>query len=1006
MVPEWRTRYVEYKQGKKRIKATTNKLRNAAPSPALASLRRNVSRVQGAEEPKSPINRPRGLSLLRGPSVPSRSSIVENTDENNPPNVGPAPPPRERTPLQPTAPVQLPHTTSQGPVAIRRPSVASARRPSVNYGSSGFSPGFPPGTTLPQVMDENQIVRTHNKPPSLKLPEPIQPFGMRSGLEDEGPTLQPSSMGAMATPPMLTVPSRPATGRSASVSAVSANAPQMPFLQRVFSMRRASVVSQAQGGPTVDEVQAEAEKEFLKWLLKELKKCDNFYVAREVEARARFNEMREQLDIMRERWFREKHNILFEEDDVEDVDEHEESAAPDIYDNGSVDSAGRKTGAAWKSFSEAMNGLTKPHPSTPQISAAQVKTEINTGYLIPEGSKDYQRRAPTRRPLNNPVHRVAKRKLKRAYIEYYHGLEMLKSYVTVNRECFRKITKKFDKASGLRTSHRFMTEYVDKSKFGSADNDLDDMLSETEILFARFFERGNRKEASARLRSKEHKTLYYSSVGKTGFFLGCSVVLGVFGLYNSIVESLDQSNPERALRMSYLLQIWGGFALILLQVLLFAVNLRIWAHNKINYAFIFEFDTRHQMNYRQFLEFPSLIVLVFAICFWFSSHDFWDGRMDMIYWPVIFCGIAIMLVFNPFRICYYYSRRWFLRVLWRLLCSGLYPVEFKDFFIGDMLCSQSYALGNISLFFCLYKNHWNDPVQCNSNHSRLMGFFTALPATWRFLQCIRRYRDSRMWFPHLANGGKYLFTILHYMTLSMWRIQNWNVSYKATFIAMASCNTVYCTLWDICMDWSLMDPSAKHPFLRKNIGFKHTWPYYLAMFVDPIIRADWFFYIVYASQLQHSALLSFVLALAEVLRRFMWCFFRMENEHIGNVGANRAYRDLPLPYHLPQKSPTPSELEAAEPLAIPHGQTVAEHDLERMGTMRRRISRPSTTESPVLLVRTITRVGRSIGGAHMYDYERRRGRDEEVELSGESDDDDEDGEDFFERTREMGPPER
>jgi hypothetical protein len=198
-----------------------------------------------------------------------------------------------------------------------------------------------------------------------------------------------------------------------------------------------------------------------------------------------------------------------------------------------------------------------------------------------------------------------------------------------------------------------------------------------------------------------------------------------------------------------------------------------------------------------------------------------------------------------------------------------------------------------------------------------------------------------------------------------------------------------------------MDPSAKRPFLRKHLGFKQSWPYYFAMFVDPMIRADWFFYIVYASQLQHSALLSFMLALAEVFRRFMWCFFRIENEHIGNVGANRAYRALPLPYHLPE-SPTPSEL-GPEPIEVPHAQTAAEHDLERVDTLRRRRASAAVPESPVLIVRTMTRVGRSIGGAHRYDYERRRGRDgdEDAEASGDSDDDDEDSEEFFERTREV-----
>jgi hypothetical protein len=341
----------------------------------------------------------------------------------------------------------------------------------------------------------------------------------------------------------------------------------VPFLKRVLTLGKGPVAPQSHGGPSIDEVQAEAEKEFLKWLLGQLKKCDDFYAAREAEARARFDEMLEQLDIMRDRWFKAKHNIPFEEDDVEDVTDQEAgSGGPELYDNASLDSSGQKKSLKWKSFTEAMNGLTKPHPATAHVTTAQ----DNTGVLVvPDGPKDYVRRAPSRRPTNNPLHRVAKRKLKRAYIEYYHGLEMLKSYVTVNRECFRKITKKFDKASGLRTSHRFMTEYVDKSKFGSADNDLDDMLNDTENLFARFFERGNRKEASARLRSRGNKTLYYGAVGRTGFYLGTSLVLGVFGLYTATQKVLYDPDPVRRLRMSYLLQVgifysWSKRELVLI----------------------------------------------------------------------------------------------------------------------------------------------------------------------------------------------------------------------------------------------------------------------------------------------------------------------------------------------------------------------------------------------------------------------------------------------------------
>jgi xenotropic and polytropic retrovirus receptor 1 len=90
--------------------------------------------------------------------------------------------------------------------------------------------------------------------------------------------------------------------------------------------------------------------------------------------------------------------------------------------------------------------------------------------------------------------------------------------------------------------------------------------------------------------------------------------------------------------------------------------------------------------------------------------------------------------------------------------AGIYPVEFRDFFLGDMFCSQTYAMGNIELFFCLYARGWRDPPQCNSGHSRLLGFFSALPGVWRAAQCLRRYGDTRNWYPHIANMGKYGFT--------------------------------------------------------------------------------------------------------------------------------------------------------------------------------------------------------------------------------------------------------
>jgi hypothetical protein len=108
---------------------------------------------------------------------------------------------------------------------------------------------------------------------------------------------------------------------------------------------------------------------------------------------------------------------------------------------------------------------------------------------------------------------------------------------------------------------------------------------------------------------------------------------------------------------------------------------------------------------------------------------------------------------------------------------------------------------NIELFFCLYDQHWENPPMCNSSHSRLLGFFSALPGVWRALQCIRRYVDTRNVFPHLVNCGKYTCTILFYVSLSLYRISKTDELW-ALFIVFGSLNSIYCIVWDLIMDWS------------------------------------------------------------------------------------------------------------------------------------------------------------------------------------------------------------
>lgn len=349
-------------------------------------------------------------------------------------------------------------------------------------------------------------------------------------------------------------------------------------------------------------------------------------------------------------------------------------------------------------------------------------------------------------------------------------------------------------------------------------------------------------------------------------------------------------------------------------------------------------------------------------------------------------------------------------------------------------------MGNIELFFCLYAHHWTNPPQCNSSSSRLLGFFTCLPGVWRLLQCLRRYYDTRNVFPHLVNGGKYTATILAGMSLSMYRI-NKTEGMRGFFIAVSIVNSIYTSIWDLLMDWSLLDPNAPYPYLRPVLTYKNPYVYYAAMILDPILRFSWIFYAIYYHNLQHSAIISFIVAFAEVTRRGIWVIFRVENEHNTNVGRFRASRDVPLPYKTKTEDPEDAggeehsaEDDEQQAQADANGLSAAPNtpalssrttgrqaaqtpatasagistgtDLEAarspaVASLRRRQGDPNSNESPdTLSIRE--RFGRILRGAHAQDFERRRKSEEdEIRAANGDEEDDEDADDAEEHAQDL-----
>jgi xenotropic and polytropic retrovirus receptor 1 len=307
---------------------------------------------------------------------------------------------------------------------------------------------------------------------------------------------------------------------------------------------------------------------------------------------------------------------------------------------------------------------------------------------VPPRHEDYSRRDASKAV----PYRTAKRKLKIAMAEYYRGLELLKAYSLLNRTAFRKITKKYDKTVQSTAGKEYVKVHANNAHFVQSDT-VDNLLQTVEDLYARYFERGNRKVAVSKLRQKIAKEgAFYGPTLRTGLLLGISIVFGIQGVVHAVQRLETRARwPEEKTETSYLLQIYAGYFMMWAQVILFCIDAATFALYRVNYQFIFEFDTRHMLNWKQLWELPALFGLLLGLCVWVNFSS-WSPPSMFIYWPVVLIGVSLILFFAPPGTFYWRSRKWFLESNGRLLLAGLFPVEFRDFFLGDVgECHRSFV---------------------------------------------------------------------------------------------------------------------------------------------------------------------------------------------------------------------------------------------------------------------------------------------------------------------------
>ncbi|KAI3704744.1 hypothetical protein L1987_74971 [Smallanthus sonchifolius] len=505
-------------------------------------------------------------------------------------------------------------------------------------------------------------------------------------------------------------------------------------------------------------------------------------------------------------------------------------------------------------------------------------------------------------PFSEKEIKDAERKLKQAFIEFHLKLRQLKSYAFLNQLAFFKIMKKYDKSTSRNASKAYL-EMVEKSYLNQSD-EVAKLVESVEAVFIEHFCNGNRGLGMKTLRQKaktdRHRVTFF-----TGGFVGLSLALVVAIILMIHIRKLLNSEG-RDQYMTNVFPLYSVFGYLVLHLLMYSGNIYFWKRYRVNYAFIFGFKPNTELGYREILLVASgLSVLTLAAILSNLEMDIDEhvkrSRTLTELLPLGLIIVVLLIAFCPFNIIYRANRFFLITCIWHCVCVPLYKVTLPDFFLADQLTSQVQLFRNLEFYICYYG--WGnykkrDSIEClgSSVYDSISLAIAIIPYYIRCLQCLRRLFDGED-SSQAVNGLKYLSTIAAVIARTFY-VQKKGLTLKLVAASTSVVATVYNTYWDLVCDWGLLRKNSENPWLRDKLLLPHRSIYFLAMVVNVILRLAWMqtvFDFHEAPFLHRTALIALISSL-EIIRRGLWNFFRLENEHLNNVGKYRAFKSVPLPF--------------------------------------------------------------------------------------------------------------
>ena len=334
--------------------------------------------------------------------------------------------------------------------------------------------------------------------------------------------------------------------------------------------------------------------------------------------------------------------------------------------------------------------------------------------------------------------------------------------------------------------------------------------------------------------------------------------------------------------------------LVVLFLYFYGINIKMWANHSVDYVHIFKFPSRGTPTTKFAWKVAGMFCVIFTIIL--GSLLFMSVlRADI---PVksaatLMWLLLLLFLFNPIDRFLRKGRFAFVLVIVRILIAPFHTVYFGDFWFADQLNSLVGILLDMQYYVCfMVSDTWSDPPNksvCTTSSNGIRPIVSALPALWRFMQCLRYYYDEKK-IKHLINAVKYFttFPVIVFATLFSVRVSSGfkittvdfhNVDWIIVFWGVSSfIHALYTFLWDVYCDWGLFRLNHR-TILRPKLLYGWKSFYCVAILIDFILRFAWTLKLTLALVWHiDSDVIYTGLVVGEIFRRFMWNFFRVEYE--------------------------------------------------------------------------------------------------------------------------------